>query len=65
MARPKSEIKREQRGLRLRSDVMTALGHLSVDLRIPLNVLVEEAALDLLAKHGRRLETADEGQHDK
>lgn len=58
MARPKSDTKREQKGLRLRSDVMTAMGHLSVDLKAPLNVLVEEALQDFLEKHGRKLEVA-------
>ena len=53
MARPKSEIVREQTGMRLRPEVIRALKHLSIDLRKPLNLLVEEAAEELLKKHGR------------
>lgn len=56
MARPKSNIAREQTGMRLRPDVLRALKHLSIDLRKPLNVLVEEAAEGILLKYGRKLE---------
>ena len=57
MARPKNEIERRQIGLRLRSDVMRAVRHLSVDLDMHFNILVEEAVEDLLRKYGRQCET--------
>jgi hypothetical protein len=54
MARPKSGILREQKGMRLRPDIVRALKHLSIDLGRPLNVLVEEAAEEFLEKHRRK-----------
>ena len=56
MARKKSEIVREQTGLRLRHEILMALRHLSIDVRKPLNIIVEEAAEAYLLKHGRPLE---------
>ena len=56
MARPKSLIVREQTGLRLRPEVLAAMKHLSIDLRKPLNILIEEAAEDYLAKYGKTVE---------
>ena len=56
MARQKSEIVREQTGMRLRLEILMALKHLSIDLHKPLNLLVEEAAEEFLKKHGQNLE---------
>jgi hypothetical protein len=36
---------------------MKAMRHLCVDLETPLNILIEEAAQDLLAKYGRQPKT--------
>ena len=58
MARQKSEIVREQTGMRLRLEILMALKHLSIDLHKPLNLLAEEAAEELLKKHGKILAQA-------
>jgi len=51
MPRAKSEIKREQSGVRLRPDLVKDLKHLALDLGKPYNVLIEEAIEDILQKY--------------
>jgi predicted transcriptional regulator len=54
MPRPKSDIKREQSGVRLRPDLVKELKHLALDLEKPYNILIEEAIEDLLQKYKSR-----------
>lgn len=42
--------------MRLRMEILLALKHLSVDLRKPMNLLVEEAAEEFLKKYGKKFE---------
>jgi predicted transcriptional regulator len=51
MPRQKSEIIREQTGVRLRPELVIDLKHLALDLKKAYNVLLEEAIEDLLQKH--------------
>lgn len=51
MPREKSDIKREQTGVRLRPDLVTDLKHLALDLKKPYNVVLEEAIEDILKKY--------------
>lgn len=51
MARPRSTIERIQTGFRMRPDIIRNLKHLSIDLNKPLNILLEEAAEDLMRKY--------------
>jgi predicted DNA-binding protein len=61
MARKKSEVVREQTGMRLRLEILRALRHLSIDLGKPVSLLVEEAAEDYLKKHGKMAELQSPG----
>jgi len=50
----KKTVERKQSGVRLSTELLKRLRHLSIDLERPFNALMEEAAEDLLKKYAKK-----------